>query len=98
MTKIKSKISINIDNIIGKVSPYLFGHFIEHFPRQIYSGIFQEGSPFSDSIGFRLDVLKVLKEIKPSLIRWPGGNYTSGYHWKWGAGPMNLRKSRKNPH
>jgi alpha-N-arabinofuranosidase len=98
MTKIKSKISIDIDKIIGEVSPYLFGHFIEHFPRQIYGGIFEEGFPYSDSMGFRLDVIKTLKEIKPSLIRWPGGNYTSGYHWIWGAGPKNLRKYRKNPH
>jgi alpha-L-arabinofuranosidase len=98
MTKIKSKISINIDKIIGKVSPYLFGHFIEHFPRQIYGGIFEEDSPFSDSMGFRIDVQGVLKEIRPSLIRWPGGNYTSGYHWKWGAGPRSLRKYRENPH
>ena len=98
MSDTLASIKIFIDKYISKVHPYLFGQFIEHFPRQIYGGIYEEDSPFSDSYGFRLDVQEVLKVIKPSLLRWPGGNYTSGYHWRWGVGPKEERSSRKNPH
>ena len=93
----KSSIQINLNESIGKVNPFVLGQFIEHFPRQIYGGIYEEGSPYSDSNGFRLDVEKALKDLDPPILRWPGGNYTSGYHWKWGAGPKNERVDRKNP-
>jgi len=91
-------ISINLNSIIGRINPFILGQFIEHFPRQIYGGIYEEGSRYSDSDGFRLDVELALKNLAVPLLRWPGGNYTSGYHWKWGAGPKEERISRKNPH
>jgi alpha-N-arabinofuranosidase len=68
------------------VSPLLRGGFIEHFHRQIYGGIFEPGSPLSDAHGFRLDVVEALKELKLSVVRWPGGCFASGYHWKEGVG------------
>ena len=93
----ESSIQINLNESIGKINPFVLGQFIEHFPRQIYGGIYEEGSPHSDSNGYRLDVEKALKDLEPPILRWPGGNYTSGYHWKWGAGPKNERVARKNP-
>ena len=60
----------------------LFGHFLEHFHRQIYAGVFDPASPFSDEDGFRSDVLEALRRIKTPIIRWPGGCYVSAYHWK----------------
>ena len=98
MIKSESSIIINLNNFIGKINPFVLGQFIEHFPRQIYGGIYEEGSPYSDSNGYRLDVEKALKNLAPPLLLWPGGNYTSGYHWEWGAGPKYERVSRKNPH
>jgi alpha-N-arabinofuranosidase len=67
-------------------SPMLFGGFIEHFDRQIYGGIFEPGSPLSDAGGFRKDVIAAMKELKLSVVRWPGGCFASGYHWKDGVG------------
>ena len=67
-------------------SPMLFGGFIEHFDGQIYGGIFEPGSPLSDEQGFRKDVIAALKELKLSIVRWPGGCFASGYHWKDGVG------------
>jgi len=67
-------------------SPMLFGGFIEHFHRQIYGGLFEPGSPLSDERGFRKDVIEALKELKLSVVRWPGGCFASGYHWKDGVG------------
>jgi alpha-N-arabinofuranosidase len=93
----ESSLVINLNESLGEINPFVLGHFIEHFPRQIYGGIYEEGSPHSDSQGYRLDVEKALKNLDPPILRWPGGNYTSGYHWKWGAGPKSERVGRKNP-
>jgi alpha-N-arabinofuranosidase len=68
------------------ISPLLFGGFIEHFQDQIYGGLFEPGSPLADERGFRKDVIAAMKELKLSVVRWPGGCFVSGYHWKDGVG------------
>ncbi len=65
----------------------VLGGFIEHFHRQIYGGIFEPGSPLSDEKGFRKDVIAALRELRLSVVRWPGGCFVSAYHWKDGVGP-----------
>jgi alpha-L-arabinofuranosidase len=67
-------------------SPFLFGGFIEHFHRQIYGGLFEPRSALSDQDGFRKDVIAALRELKLSIVRWPGGCFASGYRWKDGVG------------
>ena len=67
-------------------SPMVFGGFIEHFHRQIHGGLFEPGSPLSDERGFRKDVIAAMKELKLSVVRWPGGCFASGYHWRDGVG------------
>ncbi|MCR5782993.1 MAG: alpha-N-arabinofuranosidase [Clostridia bacterium] len=71
---------------VGKADKMLFGHFLEHFHRQIYGGVFEPGSPLSDEDGFRTDVLEALRRIRTPIIRWPGGCYVSAYDWKCGVG------------
>jgi alpha-N-arabinofuranosidase len=90
---VREHCSIRIDTSrkTGRVHPYLFGQFLEHFQDVVYGGVFDPGSPHSDADGFRLDVLSALKELKPTVLRWPGGNYTSAYHWRWGAVPRKYR-------
>jgi alpha-N-arabinofuranosidase len=68
----------------------IYGHFIEHFHRQIYGGIFDPGSPLSDGDGFRLDVIAALRRIKAPILRWPGGCFVSAHHWKDGVGPERV--------
>jgi alpha-N-arabinofuranosidase len=80
----------------GEISPNIFGQFIEHLGRSITGGIFQEGSPLSDSRGFRRDVLEKIRALRPSVLRFPGGTYTKVYHWKDGIGPVANRPKRKN--
>jgi alpha-L-arabinofuranosidase len=73
----------------AEAKPYsrlIFGGFLEHFDRQVYGGVFEPGSPLSDTNGFRKDVIAALKELKVSTVRWPGGCYVSGYHWEPGVG------------
>ena len=68
-------------------SPRLYGHFIEHFHRQIYGGIYDPASPFADGDGFRADVLEAMRAIRIPVLRWPGGCFVSAYHWHDGVGP-----------
>ena len=76
----------NTDRVTGTGSPLLYGHFIEHFHRQIYGGVFDPGNPLSDEDGFRTDVLDAMRKIRVPILRWPGGCFVSSYHWKDGVG------------
>jgi len=89
-----ARIKIDIDRTIGQVDPLLFGNFAEHLGRMIYDGIYDEGSPLSDERGFRLDVLAAAKGLGVTILRWPGGNFASGYDWKDGIGPKDRRPVR----
>ncbi|MGI3779247.1 MAG: alpha-L-arabinofuranosidase C-terminal domain-containing protein, partial [Janthinobacterium lividum] len=64
----------------------VFGHFVEHFHRQVYGGIFEPGSPLSDERGFRTDVIEAVRELAPPVVRWPGGCFVSSYYWLDGVG------------
>ena len=88
------KIKIDVERPIGKIDPNIYGHFIEHLGRCIYGGVYEEGSPLSDERGFRKDVLQVVRNIKCPLLRWPGGNFASNYHWEDGIGPKDKRPVR----
>ncbi len=83
----QATVTIDTDAPSVPYSPMIFGGFIEHFHRQIYGGLFEPGSPLSDDRGFRKDVIEAVKELKVSVVRWPGGCFASGYHWKDGVGP-----------
>lgn len=89
-----ARIKIDTDRTIGEVHPHLFGNFAEHLGRCIYGGIYEEGSPLSDADGFRKDVMAAVKELGVTILRWPGGNFVSGYDWKDGIGPRQLRPVR----
>jgi len=91
----RATVTIDPDNPTVAYSPMIFGGFIEHFHRQIYGGLFEPGSPLSDERGFRKDVVEAMKELKVSIVRWPGGCFASGYHWKDGVG--RSRKPTPDP-
>jgi alpha-N-arabinofuranosidase len=90
-----ARIKIDIDRQIGEVSPLLFGNFAEHLGRMIYGGIYDEGNPLSDADGYRKDVIEVVKKLGVSILRYPGGNFSSGYDWKDGIGPKDKRPVRE---
>lgn len=79
------------DYKIGKVSDRLFGSFVEHMGSVVYNGIYEPGHPEADKNGFRKDVLKLVKDLNLSVIRYPGGNFTSGYNWEDTVGPKEKR-------
>src|SRR5918998_913169 len=86
-----ARIKLDLDRRIGRLDRRVFGGFIEHLGRCIYGGVFDEGSPLSDDRGYRRDVLEAAKALRIPILRWPGGNFVSGYHWTDGIGPREER-------
>lgn len=89
-----SRIKIDLERKIGTVDRRIYGGFIEHLGRCIYGGIYEEHSPLSDERNFRRDVLDAIRPLHLPLLRWPGGNFVSGYHWTDGIGPVQQRPRR----
>ena len=80
--------------VVGRVDDRLFGSFIEHMGRAIYGGIYEPGHPTADAAGWRRDVLELVREMGVTLVRYPGGNFVSGYDWEDGVGPREARPTR----
>ncbi len=79
---------------VAAVDRRLFGSFVEHMGRCVYTGIFEPDHPAADGSGFRRDVLELVRELGPTLVRYPGGNFVSSYRWEDGVGPVEERPSR----
>ena len=79
---------------IGAVRRRLFGGFVEHLGRHVYDGIYEPGHPEADEQGFRRDVLELVRELGVSMIRYPGGNFVSGFRWEDSVGPRDERPRR----
>ncbi|WP_232664961.1 arabinosylfuranosidase ArfA [Pseudonocardia sp. TRM90224] len=79
---------------VGPVPRRLFGSFVEHMGRCVYGGIHEPEHPTADEDGFRGDVLELTRELGATVIRYPGGNFVSGYRWEDGVGPRNERPVR----
>jgi alpha-N-arabinofuranosidase len=83
----EARIKIDIDRTIGKINRNIYGNFVEHLGRCVYGGIYDPNSDQADEKGFRKDVMKAVKDLNVSIIRYPGGNFVSNYHWLDGVGP-----------
>jgi alpha-N-arabinofuranosidase len=80
-------IRVDLNRALGSISRNLFGGFIEHLGRCIYGGIYEPSSPFADEHGLRTDVMQALRRLHVPIVRYPGGNFVSGYRWMDGVGP-----------
>ena len=89
-----SQIAIAPARPLGTIDRCVFGGFVEHLGRCIYGGLYEEDSPLADERGFRTDVLRLLRELRLGVLRWPGGNFVSNYHWTDGIGPKDARPRR----
>jgi alpha-L-arabinofuranosidase len=76
---------------VDKVDPRIFGGFLEHLGRAVYDGIYNPASSHADDLGCRKDVLSALKRLNMTAMRYPGGNFVSGYHWQDAVGPKEKR-------
>jgi alpha-N-arabinofuranosidase len=89
-----NRIKIDLDRTLGSIDRNIFGGFVEHLGRCVYGGIFEPGSPLTDADGLRSDVLAELHRLRLANVRYPGGNFVSGYRWRDGVGPVDERPRR----
>jgi alpha-N-arabinofuranosidase len=92
---LKAQVLLDTHRTIAPISPLLFGGFAEHMGRCVYEGIYDPKSPQADSRGLRKDVMDALRDQGYSIIRYPGGNFLSGYNWLDGVGPKQQRPRRR---
>jgi alpha-N-arabinofuranosidase len=84
-------IKIDFDRTIDRVDPNIYSAFVEPIRTVVYGSIYDPQSPFADENGFRKDFIDLIKELNIRSLRWPGGNYVSGYNWEDGIGPKDER-------
>ena len=89
-----ARVKIDTERVIGRIDPKIYGNFAEHLGRCIQGGLFDEGSPLSDANGYRKDVMEAVRNLDVTLLRWPGGNFSSNYNWMDGIGPRDQRPER----
>ncbi|WP_070000276.1 arabinosylfuranosidase ArfA [Cellulosilyticum sp. I15G10I2] len=90
----KANMLLDKEFVIGKIDNRIYGSFIEHLGRAVYNGIYEPGHASADEDGFRQDVMDLVKALKVPIIRYPGGNFVSGYNWEDGIGPLELRPKK----
>ena len=90
----KADMTVDRLNIISAIDERIYGSFIEHLGRAVYNGIYEPGHPLADKDGFRRDVIQLVKELKVPVIRYPGGNFVSGFNWEDSVGPKQQRPAR----
>lgn len=90
----KAKITLAKDFKIGNIDRRIYGSFVEHLGRAVYGGVYEPSHPAADKDGFRKDVIELVKELNVPVIRYPGGNFVSGYNWEDGVGPLEKRPRR----
>jgi alpha-N-arabinofuranosidase len=89
-----ARIALDPRFTVGAIDRRIFGSFVEHLGRCVYDGIYEPGHPEADAEGFRRDVLALVKELGVTTVRYPGGNFVSGYKWEDGVGPREGRPRR----
>lgn len=89
-----AKMKISKDYRISEIDERLYGSFVEHMGRSVYEGIYEPNHESADENGFRNDVKALVSELNVPLLRYPGGNFLSGYHWEDGIGPRDKRPRR----
>jgi Alpha-L-arabinofuranosidase len=91
-------IKVDLDRTISEIDPNIYGSFLEPLSRGddsrfrvVYGPLYDPDSPHSDENGFRKEYLQQVKDLKVTAVRWPGGNFVSGYNWKDGIGSKDRR-------
>lgn len=89
----KTEVILHKDYQTGRVDPRIFGGFLEHMGRAVYEGVYDPQSIHANADGFRKDVLEAMEPMRYTAMRYPGGNFASGYHWMDGIGPKEQRRT-----
>lgn len=90
----RATVTAHKDYIISRIDPRLYGSFVEHMGRAVYTGIYEPDHPTADENGMRKDVIDLVRELDVPVVRYPGGNFVSAYNWEDGIGPKEDRPVR----
>ena len=90
----QARVILDKDYVIGRIDPRLYGSFLEHLGRAVYNGIYEPGHPSANEDGLRKDVMKLIRDLRVPVIRYPGGNFVSGFNWEDSIGPRESRPRR----
>lgn len=90
----KANLILDRDYVIGDIDKRIYGSFIEHLGRAVYGGIYEPGHPTADAQGFRRDVIDMVRKLNVPIVRYPGGNFVSGFNWEDSVGPREQRPHR----
>ena len=90
----KAKVILDKDYVISDIDKRIYGSFIEHLGRAVYTVIYEPGHPTADKLGFRQDVVNLVRQLNVPITRYPGGNFVSGFHWEDSVGPVAQRPRR----
>ncbi len=90
----KASMILDRDYQISRIDKRIYGSFIEHLGRAVYGGIYEPGHPEADENGFRKDVMAAVKKLGVPIVRYPGGNFVSGFNWEDSVGPVEKRPKR----
>ena len=90
----QAKMILDKDYVISPIDKRLYGSFIEHLGRAVYTGIYEPRHPQADDMGFRKDVLALVRQLRIPVVRYPGGNFVSGFRWEDSIGPRHERPRR----
>lgn len=90
----KAALVLDKDYAIARIDERLYGSFIEHLGRAVYGGIYEPDHPTADCSGFRRDVMDMVRQLNVSVVRYPGGNFVSGFNWEDSVGPRERRPKR----
>src|SRR5699024_7374043 len=89
-----AKIALDPAFQLAPVDPRVYSSFIEHLGRAVYDGIYCPDHPTADALGFRRDVIELIQPLRIPMMRYPGGNFVSGFHWEDSVGPRDQRPRR----
>lgn len=90
----KARVTAFRNQVVGSVGPRMYGSFVEHLGRAVYAGIYEPTHPSANAEGMRGDVIDLVRELGIGVVRYPGGNFVSGYNWEDGIGPRHERPTR----
>ncbi len=90
----KASVTAHADFTIAEIDNRVYGAFLEHLGRAVYTGIYEPGHPSADANGMRGDVIELVKDLDVPIVRYPGGNFVSAYNWEDGIGPKDQRPTR----
>src|SRR5947199_8848327 len=93
---IRTRVVLDRDFVVGPLDRRIFGAFVEHLGRCVYTGLYEPGHPTANEDGFRMDVVELVQELGTTTVRYPGGNFVSGFRWEDSVGPRDKRPVRRD--